>query len=85
MFVLAEALLCPYCVPVCLISPFDFLQVGGVLIGTLLTLPDVFCVQEGVTHTLVRLTKVLQLVGGSFTTGPIYPLYTSILGAYSPH
>ena len=58
MFVLAEPVLCPYCVPVCLISTFDFLQVGGVFLDTLLTLPDIICVHKGVTHILALLNKL---------------------------
>ncbi|XP_063102161.1 histone deacetylase 8 isoform X3 [Cavia porcellus] len=40
-------------------------EVGGSLLGTLLNPPDVLCMEEGLSHTLARLSKVLQLEGTS--------------------
>ncbi|XP_063102164.1 histone deacetylase 8 isoform X7 [Cavia porcellus] len=46
-------------------SPCRACWVGGSLLGTLLNPPDVLCMEEGLSHTLARLSKVLQLEGTS--------------------
>lgn len=58
---------------------------GGGLIGILLHLADVLCIERGKTHPHSCQPRQGPAAGGDFATAPVFPLKSSILVVDSPH